>query len=122
MKSKTEKTVSDLQSLLHQSQTFNTSSLSAVDFLEQSISDAESETRRANNLTNAVERMSNETQNVGVTVDNEAQLIAELSRMIQQFNGNLTNTNQLIGQSELQANTTHDEIEDVKVFFERSYF
>ena len=117
MKSKTEKIVSDLQSLLNQSQTFNTSSLSAVDFLEQSISDAESETRRANNLTNAVERMSNETQNAGVTVDNEAQLIVKLSTMIQQFNGNLTNTNQLIGQSELQANTTQDEIEDVKVFF-----
>ena len=122
MKSKTENIASDLQSLLNQSQTFNTSSLSAVDFLEQSISDAVSETRRANNLTNAVERMSNETQNAGVTVDNEAQLIAGLSRMIQQFNGNLTNTNGLIGQSELQVNTAYDEIEDVKVFFKRLYF
>ena len=122
MKSKTEKIVSDLQSLLNQSQTFNTSSLSAVDFLEQSISDAESATGRANNLTNAVERMSNETQNAEVTVDNKAQLIVELSRMIRHFNGNLTNTNELIGQSELHVNTTHDEIEDVKVFFDRSHF
>ena len=116
MKSKTETIVGNLESLSNQTEAFNKSSSSAVDFLVQSISEAESETRRANNLTNAVERVSNESQSAGVMVENQAQLIVELSTMIQQFNGNLTSTNELIGQGELEENTTHGEIESLKVF------
>ena len=116
MKSKTEMIVRNLENLSNQSGAFNKSSSSAVDFLVQSISEAESETRRANNLRNAVEQMSNETRSAGVMVENQAQLIVELSTMIQQFNGNLTNTNALIGLGELEENTTRGEIEVLQVF------
>lgn len=115
MKSRTETIVGDLDSLSNRSESFNESSSNAIDLLSKSISEAESETMRANNLTNAVKRMSNETRSAGVMVENQAQLIVELSTMVQQFNGNLTNTNELIGQGGLQVNTTHGETAHVKV-------
>lgn len=115
MKSQSEKIVGELENLSNQSKTMNTSSSNSVEFLQRSISQASSETRRANNLTDAVEQIFNETQNAEIMVKKQTEVIEELSKLVEQFNGELSKTRMEIDQDKLRVNATHDEIEAVKV-------
>ncbi|CAB4009570.1 Hypothetical predicted protein, partial [Paramuricea clavata] len=115
VKSKSEKIVSELENLSNHSETMNTSSLNSVEFLQRSISQAASETRRANNLTAAVEQIFNETQDAEIMVKKQTEVIEELSKKVEQFNGELASTRMQIDQDTLRVNATHDEIEAVEM-------
>lgn len=115
MKSQSEKIVGELENLSNQSKTMNTSSSNSVEFLQRSISQASSETRRANNITAAVEQIFNETQNAEMMVNKQTEVIEELSKLVVQFNGELSKTRMEIDQDKLRVNATYDEIEAVKV-------
>ena len=115
MKSRAQRIIDELENLSNKSKTSNISSSDAIDFLRQSISEATLETRRANNLTHAVEQVFNETQDAEMTVDNHTELIKKLSNMVEQFNSDLNRTRMQIAQDKLRMNKTYDEIESVKV-------
>jgi uncharacterized coiled-coil DUF342 family protein len=115
VKSQSEKIVGELENLSNQSKTMNTSSSNSVEFLQRSISQASSETRRANNITAAVEQIFNETQNAEMMVNKQTEVIEELSKLVVQFNGELSKTRMEIDQDKLRVNATYDEIEAVKV-------
>ena len=116
---RTQKIADELRKLSNESRAMNTSASDAVDFMLESISDAKSQTSRANNLKNSVEQTFNESESVAVDVKNSTEVTEGLSKMLEQFNDDLNRTKTRINEDKLQLKTTRVEIEAVKVVVRR---
>ena len=117
MKDRTEKIVDELKYRSNQSKSFNVSSLSAIHFMEHSISEATEETKRADNLRRIVKLVSNKTQNAQTMVDNHTKIIEDLSNNLSEFNNGLNRTRIQIVQDNIRVNAERNEIENIKVTF-----
>ena len=115
MKDRSEKILSELGKVSNQSKIFNASSSSAIDFMEESISEATSERERADIIAHQVEQIFNKTQNAESMVDNHTKIITNLSNDLSAFNNGLDQTRIQIGHDNVRINSTRGETENIKV-------
>lgn len=117
MKRQTENIVVVLGRVLNETISMNITSSNSIDFLQHGVSQAASESQRANNLTATVQQTFNKTQDTQVAVDNHKNVIVGLSDAMKSFNGRLDSTRLLIEQQKIRKSATYNEIEAVEVSF-----